>query len=587
MVIGGVRERLATYTPRLTGRWAISWQVIVFGNLVTYPQMVLTGGTLGSRQMTPEELPTSAAVMGVAVLANAAYGFLAMATVFRNRARRPVPLWLYVAFYLSAGVIPVLAMEYLDSVLGEQTALPVGLRLFFASLTTLWLGAVFSLLLDGRDRFRRERSELLADAIEMRSATLGEEQAFVELRTQVDSMVDERLADARRELDEVWVDSSGILSSGETADGDRPWDSVVAVLEDTARDAVRPLSHELWDEAERSHGRPRFGRVFAELWRDPRFLPWNTALITAISLPGASVRGFGSWAPVALVGVTVAAGLVLSGANRVIGSCRSVGAKRVSYVAGLIVLLLVIEAYGLIPGEVTAVAQDGGSILIALVFAVIAVSYVGALGDVRKQILASLESDVIQEHIDAEARRTEMARLTRKVARSLHGSVQTRLIACAAAMDQAQRNGEPEAIIAALSESRRVLENWESAGEGAMEQPLHAELDQLIENWRAVCLVDLNLESDLAVRTDLTAAARIVEEAIANAFRHGMASEIRVSISSCDEGVAIEVRDDGAGPTGNPLGLGRRLIDEYCKDQHSLERVGSATVLTAILPTDR
>jgi len=162
-------RRLAKYSDRVTGRWAISWQVIVFANLLTYPQMVLTGGTLGSRQVPPEDLPTSAAIMGAAVLLNAAYATLAMFTVFRHRSTRPVPLWLYAGFYLSAGVIPVVGMEYLDAVLGEQTALPVVLRLFFACTTTLWLGLVFSLLLEGRDRFRTERVELIDEAVELRA----------------------------------------------------------------------------------------------------------------------------------------------------------------------------------------------------------------------------------------------------------------------------------------------------------------------------------------------------------------------------------------------------------------------------------
>lgn len=581
----GITESVGRLSARVTGRWAISWQVIVFANALTYPQMVLTGGTLGSRQMPPEDIPTAAVVMGVAVLLNAAYGTLAMFTIFRNRVRTPIPLWLYAGFYLSAGIIPVLGMEFLDSILGKQTALPVGLRLFFACLTTLWLGVIFSLLLDGRERFVQTRAQLLEEAIELQRAAFEESEAGLELRRSVDAIVDNRLTEARQELDRVLVMAS--------VTDQRPGnlEPIVAALEDTARDSVRPLSHELWNEVQAEHPRPRTRQVFRHLWHDPRFLAGNTALITAIGLPEASVRGFGAWAPVAISLLTVSVWGLLWVSNRVIGHVRSAAAKRGIFAMAVLLALAAILAYSLIPGEVTTPTQDAGSIVIAFLAGIVLVSYVGALVDVRRSALESLRSDVIQTEIDSAARRSALAAVTRDVARSLHGTVQTRLVACAASIEQAERTRDSSAIVRALDESAEAIRGIGSPEAETDNASLGEEVDRLVGNWRAVCEVKLDLEPALAQRTDLSHVTHIVEEAMANGYRHGMADSLEVVVHETSNGaataMAIEVRDNGIGPTGNPPGLGRRLIADYCGDRCELTREGQWTVLRAVAAASR
>lgn len=577
---------------RITGRWAISWQVIVFANLITYPQMVLTGGTLGSRQMPAEDIPVAAVVMGVAVLANAAYGTLAMVTVFRHRAVKPVPLWLYVGFYLSAGIIPVLGMEYLDSVLGKQTALPVGLRLFFACLTTLWLGVIFSLLLEGRDRFRRERAALLDEAIALRRTALEESESTLELRRSVAMLVDERLSDARDRLDEVLVRASTMSGATGTRDDLVP---VVAALESTAAESVRPLSHQMWEQAEAEFTRPRASRVFAQMWRDPRFMPGNTALITAVGLPGVSVRGFGAWAPLAITIITVVVWIVLLLANRALASVRSVAVKRVVYGATVLAVLSLLIAYSIVPGDVTTPGSDAGSIIIAFIAGVLLVSYVQALGDVRRLALASIRAEVSDQQLEAEARREALVAITREVARELHGSVQTRLVACAAAIEQAQRSGDTDMVLRALDESARVMVQLRAPEASTEALPLGVRIDHLVAQWSAVCPVEWDLDPSLEGRADLGAVAEIVEEGLANAYRHGEPDLVTVSITAEGDDILVEVRDDGRGPVGggpessgdgafrtlHTPGLGLRLIDAHTGGRCTLERAGDWTILTA------
>ena len=70
---------------RILGPSSLSWQVVVFGGIVNFPQMVLTGGNLGARTVQPGEYPTIAAISAATVLVSFLYGYLAHVTVFRNR----------------------------------------------------------------------------------------------------------------------------------------------------------------------------------------------------------------------------------------------------------------------------------------------------------------------------------------------------------------------------------------------------------------------------------------------------------------------------------------------------------------------
>jgi signal transduction histidine kinase len=260
--------------------------------------------------------------------------------------------------------------------------------------------------------------------------------------------------------------------------------------------------------------------------------------------------------------------------------------KRALFLATTVIALVVILMYSLIPGDVTAPTQDAGSIVIAFVAGIILVSYVGALIDVRRSVLASIESDVIRTQIEAAARRSALASITREMARSLHGSVQTRLVACAASIDQAQRTGDSGAVLQALDESASILAELGTGAQSVDEESLGISVDRLVDNWRAICEVNLRMDPALVGRNDLSHVARIVEEAMANSYRHGMAGCIEVDIRMMNDGsdVEIQIRDDGVGLTGNPPGLGRRIIAEYCGDRCELSRQGDWTVLRAIAP---
>ncbi|MCH8850709.1 MAG: ATP-binding protein, partial [Chloroflexi bacterium] len=88
-----------------------------------------------------------------------------------------------------------------------------------------------------------------------------------------------------------------------------------------------------------------------------------------------------------------------------------------------------------------------------------------------------------------------------------------------------------------------------------------------------------------------TALYRIVQEAMANVYRHAGASEVRLSIAFEPETVTIEVRDDGTGiAPGRDPGRGLTQMRQRVEDLRGTVSIesepGRGTVLRATLPRE-
>ena len=76
----------------------------------------------------------------------------------------------------------------------------------------------------------------------------------------------------------------------------------------------------------------------------------------------------------------------------------------------------------------------------------------------------------------------------------------------------------------------------------------------------------------------------VVEEGLANAFRHGDATEVRVAIGPHAGSLRVEIADNGIGPSGDGAGLGSEVIREFSGGRATLERLSGTTTLVVDLP---
>jgi signal transduction histidine kinase len=125
--------------------------------------------------------------------------------------------------------------------------------------------------------------------------------------------------------------------------------------------------------------------------------------------------------------------------------------------------------------------------------------------------------------------------------------------------------GPAQAIVAegrqALADTRRVLGvlHTDDNPEAHPPRPGLAALDELIERVRAAGIeVELTIEGERPAGSpglDLNA-YRIIQEALTNTLRHAHASQAQVRIIYSPRSIALEVADNGIGPSGNGSTVG-------------------------------
>jgi signal transduction histidine kinase len=86
------------------------------------------------------------------------------------------------------------------------------------------------------------------------------------------------------------------------------------------------------------------------------------------------------------------------------------------------------------------------------------------------------------------------------------------------------------------------------------------------------------------------AAYRIASEAVANAVRHGRATSCRVCVAPGDDGLLVEVRDDGCGISADARpGVGLSSMRERATEiggRFELTTGSEGTTVRAVLPLD-
>lgn len=566
--------RTPSWRERITGRWALSWQTYVLGVLINLPLLVVSGGRIGTRVVPVPDMVVLLVYGLVASLVVGGWALLMNATVFRNRRVRPVALWQFAMLHLVSGAVFGVAVVLADRRLGIELGVPPLLTVIVTMGIALWWGTTTALLLEAHERFVRERARLLDEAVAGQLALMRESRADLMLHDEsTAATVTATLAEARSRLEARLTEGPSLAT----------WLEAAQDLRATADETVRPLSHALWEQASERYPEPRVSGVLALLLREPVFLPVPAASVIVIGYLGATTQAYG-----ALLGPVLA--LLLGGVAVGVLTAGNAAMRRVPRVRhlayfGCVVLLqgvTLVLAYGPARAGDDALPPSliAGS-LIGTLISVLLTSAVASLDASRAYVLRQLQTTVNQERIAQLAGTRARAVALREIAKDLHGSVQTRLIACASAIERAAASGDTEAYDQALREGLSILEGERAEQRGTVA----AEIALLAESWGALCEVSLDVDPEVGGTTQADV-VRIVEEALGNAYRHGDATRVHVAIVASDDGVRITVSDNGRGPAGGTPGLGTDLLARATAGQHRLaaDPRGGA-VLTALVPS--
>lgn len=201
-------------------------------------------------------------------------------------------------------------------------------------------------------------------------------------------------------------------------------------------------------------------------------------------------------------------------------------------------------------------------------FSAFAVSAVRSPNKIREQ-LEELDESLGAKGLSATVAKTENLILNRELANFLHGNLQNRLLSAALRMDKNQDN--PDELLRELRAVEQLLDDAvldysQASGLGLAEQ-----LAEIAARWAGFVSVQIDLQTSGASAVQIKQVTQLVNEAVSNAVRHGLAGKVWVSVvagagsaggaSGAAPQLLITVTDDGLGPRDGVAGLGSHLFE--------------------------
>lgn len=527
------------------------------------------GATALSRSSSPAELGRWALLALVAIAVAAGVAILMRPPTHALEARTSRP-WIPVAVY---GVIVGAAFGFtvtgMEQALGLDSGQPWWEVVASATLLTPLYALGIRALLDSNAHFRQAQALITGQLVEAEAVRVEESLLIEDLRARIRADIDTRLATTRDLIDRE-------LARIDEAGSDVPWGDVAGALRQAAQEPVRQTSRDLWETVRAGYSTPGIGALLRDIITRQPFRPVLVAIVYALASIPSSIRLLGpAEGAVQVASVILVILLGLGAANAVM--TRWPRTHAVVYV-GTVVLIQVLNVLGA-PGRAARTGEPVTASALMLesmtsIALLLGTSGIRSFGASRARLLGSVEEDLARGRMDLLARNRAIAGVARESARVLHGSLQTRLIACAVAIDHAADTGDLQALTSALEQARQVL---------ADPLPVHAprigttweEAERAAALWAGLCDVVTYLHPGAEDLPPESAAriGRIIEEALTNAVRHGGATSVEIRIEPASERtVRVEVTDDGCGPTGGAPGLGSSFLDDASSGTWHLER---------------
>jgi signal transduction histidine kinase len=500
-----------------------------------------------------------------ALAAVAGLMLLLRGTVFRRRHERAVPL---LVVLLSGGVLGCVKALTTNALLSWPNGLDAGSadlwgKAASASLIGALLLPAVSIVLAAQERFRLERSVLIAEVVQTQSRRLaGAPASGHPLSTAHDAALSDFIEATTLRLDHA---AEGGVDAAET-------------LLDIVESDLRPLSHTIWQEQNAKYTDFSIRDLAKIAMQEHRFpVILLSAAFTFSSLPfliSQAGVGEGFFRLALVLGLIV---LILGGATRL--RTERPGQGIIVFWAAILSLCIAIEV---VSTALVGPLQPGRALTfgiidflffapVALIFGCIRVALASKTA-IRAQLAPFMGTAGIDRH-----RAIMSLQYNRDMAQYLHSQVQNRMLASALRIEQSSLSGAPIDLKAELRSITEVLQQAR-ASVGTPEdriETLEQELNVLSQAW----LKTIDLRFDLAGSVStwpprtVSSVSRLLDEVITNAVRHGLATEVDISIQSvrADEIVIVSL-DNGTFSRPGPPGLGSALYTTMAGTDWSLTR---------------
>lgn len=483
---------------------------------------------------------------------------LAGSSVFARRAQKPVAIYWVLIFGASVGFLKGYTTGYLSYLLGSELVLEtaIGNRVITTTFLGLWTVPLVALAAATYERYKSERELLLAERIEAamkQPSTLNSES--VKLLSSFVSSSKDRIAALRKQVESA--------SGGHEIAND---------LRSLIETWLRPISQQIWEE-QQGTGKRSSGLTLYALSKNPFPLQIIGAGFLVGLLP-INLNSFPLLEALLRTAFTLVVAIVVYAVFRLVPSVGT------SWVIGVF-----------ITGNITASASSyfltsfifGDSINPEQIFVWLALflwlaqlsfygSIVTEVVKTRADIRGQLRELIGETGLQSEALIAINKLNNREFAQYVHSNLQNRLLARAIKLEK--QDLTPEEINRQLSEVEEILEKAVAEFESGSSVSFDQQLGELASRWKGFLNISFGADFDLgslnqhAQRTLF----QLVNEAISNSQRHGLASKVDIEFISRPGEILLTVQDDGLGPRVGKAGLGTELFTAVAGKNWSLSQ---------------
>jgi len=550
------------WRDRLGGPWAFSWRASLVGSALISLLIIVRGSALSGSDPSPSGVIAWVGVALVAVAAKSAWQFGADRSILQQRHNTQLSLTRVFVFYSISGLIfgagLVIAELWISPEGSTASAGDAIVRAVALAAATVCWYVVTTILFDARERFWRQREQLLEELVASQMAQIQEEQVLDGLRDQVRADLEQPLAEAKL------LTATALLENDDSTSS-----AVPERLRELASGSVRSLSHEMMEEQQRHYSQGRLRDVWKTFALEIRFAigPVLILIVMAYAIDTA-VRNQSQVGIASTIAFSVIGAVCMWLANKAMDRAPTwrIPIYAITFLVMVVLALMHVSGVtfaGMADGELATIdmswAEVGFLVLLAST-GLLGTSYAAAVLSNREQVLDRLREDADLSLAQEIANAQRLASTTRQLGSELHGALQTRLLVCAGAIDSALANEDADARRDALNQAWDVLktplESQEQAGS------IQECVDQRVAAWTGLLDVRCDMAASIgALGGSLARSVDVViEEGLANAYRHGDATRVDVNIWADGNDIVVEIIDDGRGLGDVISGMGSQRM---------------------------
>lgn len=498
---------------------------------------------------------------------------LADITVFKDRERNPLPA--YYVFLLGfllglvRGVTTGSLAVFMNLLTLENlsTSSYVVIRGVNAGLLGMLALPLISLIASSIEIYQDDRNALIADRMLHQSQKSESLAVIKSLRSSMTRKVDDNLLKVIKDSQEYFDEKGRSL--------EKNWELMSVRLRKAALDTIRPFSHQLHRQGEEKVYRVKGIELLRYISSTIKIeIPWIILGYLVLNF-----RFIFENSPVnlALLNLTTRIFIIYIGLK---GIKRLKSAGKIRSLKTYLPALLIFTS---IFGYITHLTEDIFRLkiepewihffdVLLLFTLIVVVGFVSSFFYGQHAESEFLERQLSKEQLEAMLLKREEDRLSRELAKYLHGTIQSRLMASAMALEKAGRKGDKKALERELAQAYESLRVPSAAYFAAPEANFKAEINKVVSKWNDLVKIKVKIDKGIG---DLDSAksqeiGNAINEGISNSFRHGHASNVSISIDKDKFGIRVLVIDDGDGPMGGKGGLGTEWFNAISGSSWSL-----------------